>query len=118
MIPDAYYKKAGGEDRNGSLLERMHRRYPRGTSLGALSHKLKRAGDIHRWGSVQSGRITAVAGVIILFIFLLLQMGCGDWLTRMPAETRVFTNSIGMTFTLIPSGRFDMGSPPDETERN
>lgn len=29
-----------------------------------------------------------------------------------------FTNSIGMTFTLIPAGTFQMGSPPSEKNRN
>jgi len=33
------------------------------------------------------------------------------------ADRKTFTNSIGMDFTLIPAGEFDMGSPPDERDR-
>jgi formylglycine-generating enzyme required for sulfatase activity len=99
-------------------VEKLCRRYPDGTSLEALSYILKRAGDINMLDSVQPGRRTAVVGVAILFLFLGLQMGCGEWLTRIPTEPRFFTNSIGMKFTLIPPGRFDMGSPPNETDRN
>ena len=33
-------------------------------------------------------------------------------------EEKTFTNSIGMTFVLIPSGTFTMGSPSDEPGRN
>ena len=33
-------------------------------------------------------------------------------------EEKVFTNSLGMEFVLIPAGTFMMGSPPDEPHRN
>jgi formylglycine-generating enzyme required for sulfatase activity len=35
-----------------------------------------------------------------------------------PAEMKPFTNSIGMTFVLIPAGSFQMGSPVGEEDRN
>jgi formylglycine-generating enzyme required for sulfatase activity len=34
-----------------------------------------------------------------------------------PAERKSFTNSLGMTFVLIPAGTFQMGSPPGEAGR-
>src|SRR5262249_29874757 len=35
-----------------------------------------------------------------------------------PSGDKVITNSIGMKFTLIPAGKFLMGSPADEDERD
>jgi formylglycine-generating enzyme required for sulfatase activity len=38
--------------------------------------------------------------------------------SRARADDPVITNSIGMKLALIPAGKFLMGSPPDEAERN
>jgi formylglycine-generating enzyme required for sulfatase activity len=35
-----------------------------------------------------------------------------------PRKAKRFTNSVGMKFVLIPAGKFVMGSPNDETDRN
>ncbi len=39
-------------------------------------------------------------------------------LSAMPAPDREITNSIGMKLALIPAGKFLMGSPKDEKQRN
>jgi sulfatase modifying factor 1 len=61
--------------------------------------------------------ITKRMGLISVFIFFLL------WIqifvpARLLCDEKVFTNSVGMEFVLIPAGTFMMGSPPNEPHRN
>ena len=61
--------------------------------------------------------ITKRMSLVSVFIFFLL------WIqilvpSRGLCAEKVFTNSIGMDFVLIPAGAFMMGSPPGEPSRN
>ncbi|MCP4600358.1 MAG: SUMF1/EgtB/PvdO family nonheme iron enzyme [Proteobacteria bacterium] len=42
----------------------------------------------------------------------------GDGEPSLPRSTGIYTNSLGMTFKLIPAGTFTMGSPANETGRS
>jgi formylglycine-generating enzyme required for sulfatase activity len=55
--------------------------------------------------------------LVSVFIFLLLWIQITIPAHGLTAE-KVFANSIGMEFSLIPPGTFVMGSPPDEPSRN
>lgn len=55
--------------------------------------------------------------VQFLFLAILFASGLGGP-SPLHSQERVFTNSIGMEFVLIPAGGFDMGSPPDEPLRD
>jgi sulfatase modifying factor 1 len=61
--------------------------------------------------------ITKKMGLAFVFIFFLLWIQILMPFRGLCAE-KVFTNSIGMDFVLIPAGAFMMGSPPDEPSRN
>ena len=54
---------------------------------------------------------------IVLLIQFLLAIIIGTNICHAGEAPKIFTNSIGMKFVLIPSGNFTMGSPADEPGR-
>jgi formylglycine-generating enzyme len=58
-----------------------------------------------------------VLGVLFLALCGLLS-ACATQPAQAPAGDKVITNSIGMKLTLIPAGKFLMGSPDGEAERD
>jgi sulfatase modifying factor 1 len=57
-------------------------------------------------------------GIVSAFVWLWIMANGTGWASGDSQQFRVFTNSLGMKFVLLPPGSFTMGSPEDEPFRN